>query len=115
MARNIIDEPIIWKNGEAQREYEYTKTLLRYSDLPPHVTVILQNRMKNAVDDNEHDYSVFAGFGLGFFFMSGLALIMFTSWTAMGIYLASLCLYHMLEFTYVWKFHPKDCGFNCMY
>lgn len=112
---SVPDEPIIWKNGEAQREYEYTKSILRYPDLPPHTTAMLQSRLRLAVEDNEYDYSVFAGFGLGLGFMFGLALVLATSWTALGIYCMSLSLYHLLEYTYVWRFHPKDCGFNCMY
>lgn len=114
MATTGTDTPIIWKNGEAQRQYEYTMTLLRQRDLPPHLTVFLNNKLRQAVDDNEYDHSVFAGFGLGLLFMFGLSLIFLTSWTALGIYFTSLSLYHLLEYTYVWKFHPKDCGFNCM-
>jgi protein-S-isoprenylcysteine O-methyltransferase len=105
--------PIIWHNGEAQREYEYTKQLLQFADLPPQLARTLERKMKGAMEDNVYDYSVFAGFGLGLFFMFGLSLFFHTTWTALGIHIAALSLYHLLEYTYVWRFHPKDCGFNC--
>lgn len=45
--------------------------------------------------------------------MFGLYLILSTSRVDLGIFIASLAIYHLLEYVFVWKFHPEDASYRC--
>ena len=106
-------QPIFWKKAEAQREYEYSSALLNAIKAGKDITPLLERKIQGSIEDNEYDYSTPTSFVLGFCFMFGLSLFFWTTWSAIGIYVASLSLYHMLEYLYVWRFQAKDCCFNC--
>jgi len=105
-----MEESVIWRNGDAQREYEMLETLKLASTVKDFQSTIEELQRSRLSLSQERDLKVHTAFALGIAFGFGVLLVGFTSLTALGLYLLSVSIVHILEYSYAWNFHPKDAS-----
>eukprot|EP01128_Nolandella_sp_AFSM9_P007433 TRINITY_DN4072_c0_g1_i1.p1 TRINITY_DN4072_c0_g1~~TRINITY_DN4072_c0_g1_i1.p1 ORF type:complete len:276 (-),score=58.44 TRINITY_DN4072_c0_g1_i1:29-814(-) len=98
---------LIFKGRDAAKGFQVLDEVLRVD--PSNIHNYVKLKKNDLLKKDELDYSVHIAFGLGCLAMAGVHLLLVSDWLyPFGFYLLSLGVCHLLEYTYVWRFHPGE-------
>jgi len=113
---SMEDPNIFWRDSSARKVHELSTHFEKVADRPTEVLRLAKSAKSEATEDNDNyrsDPSVLFAFGLGMTFASGAILGLFGGGVSnFGFYLASLAVFHLLEYQYVHRFHPTECNYS---